>query len=211
MLGPGWVSTSRPLPCSTSPPASSNSAADTPGSARVTEPGLVLVRPGSGEIMIAPVSVCHQVSTIGQRPAPMTVWYIPDLIPWQLAVEQQRRSRGGQAEHIDPVPQPEVMTAAEARLLPKVRRRGRLRPEPQVRHGLRARLLRVVDEVPLRVQVLLGAEDLDRVLVRADRAVRAEAEEDRADRAGRLDVQRPVIRQAPAGTGLVGAHPETGR
>ena len=25
--------------------------------------------------MIAPVSVCHQVSTIGQRSAPMTLWY----------------------------------------------------------------------------------------------------------------------------------------
>ena len=25
--------------------------------------------------MIAPVSVCHQVSTIGQRPPPMISWY----------------------------------------------------------------------------------------------------------------------------------------
>src|SRR3984957_315567 len=75
MLGHGWVSTSTPLPCSISPPASSNRAADTPGSARVTEPGLAAVRPGSGEIMMQPVSVCHQVSTIGQRSAPMTVWY----------------------------------------------------------------------------------------------------------------------------------------
>ncbi|MNC96851.1 hypothetical protein D3C83_143270 [compost metagenome] len=31
--------------------------------------------PGSGVIMIAPVSVCHQVSTIGQRPPPMFSWY----------------------------------------------------------------------------------------------------------------------------------------
>ena len=31
--------------------------------------------PGSGVIMIAPVSVCHQVSTIGQRPPPITLWY----------------------------------------------------------------------------------------------------------------------------------------
>src|SRR6202045_5456137 len=75
MLGHGWVSTSTPLPRATSPPASSNRAADTPGSARVTEPGLAAVRPGSGEIMMQPVSVCHQVSTIGQRSAPMTVWY----------------------------------------------------------------------------------------------------------------------------------------
>src|SRR6266568_2285587 len=91
------------------------------------------------------------------------------------------------------------MTADEACLLHQVRRADRLRPEAQVRYGLRARLLRVVDEVPLRVQVLLGAEDLDRVLVRADRAVRTETEEDRADRARRLDVKRPVIRQAQAG------------
>ena len=38
-----------------------------PGSGCVHEPGLVAVTPGSGEIMMAPVSVCHQVSTIGQR------------------------------------------------------------------------------------------------------------------------------------------------
>jgi hypothetical protein len=25
--------------------------------------------------MIAPVSVCHQVSTMGQRSFPMTLWY----------------------------------------------------------------------------------------------------------------------------------------
>ena len=87
----------------------------------------------------------------------------------------------------------------EAGLLHQVGRADRLRSEPQVRYGLRARLLRVVDEVPLRVQVPLGAEDLDRVLVRADRAVRTEAEEDRADGAGRLDVQGPVIWQAQAG------------
>ncbi len=38
-------------------------------------PGLRVVIPGSGEIMIAPVSVCHQVSTIGQRPPPISFRY----------------------------------------------------------------------------------------------------------------------------------------
>jgi hypothetical protein len=33
------------------------------------------VIPGSGVIMIAPVSVCHQVSTIGQRLPPITSRY----------------------------------------------------------------------------------------------------------------------------------------
>jgi hypothetical protein len=34
---------------------------------------LVGVAPGSGVIMMPPVSVCHQVSTIGQRPPPITL------------------------------------------------------------------------------------------------------------------------------------------
>ena len=46
-----------------------------PGSGRVAEPGFVAVSPGSGEIMMWPVSVCHQVSTIGQRSPPITLWY----------------------------------------------------------------------------------------------------------------------------------------
>jgi hypothetical protein len=46
-----------------------------PGSGSVAEPGLVAVIPGSGEIIMWPVSVCHQVSTIGQRPPPIASWY----------------------------------------------------------------------------------------------------------------------------------------
>ena len=69
------------------------------------------------------------------------------------AVEQQRRAGRRPAEHVDLLEQPEVVAADEARLLHEVRRPDRLRPEAQVRHGLRARLLRVVDEVALGVQV----------------------------------------------------------
>src|SRR5690349_19605645 len=46
-----------------------------PGSGVIAEPGLVAVTPGSGLIMMAPVSVCHQVSTTGQRPPPIVVRY----------------------------------------------------------------------------------------------------------------------------------------
>ena len=56
----------------TSSPESSTTAATTPGSGCVADPGLQAVIPGSGEIMIAPVSVCHHVSTTGQRSPPMT-------------------------------------------------------------------------------------------------------------------------------------------
>ena len=46
-----------------------------PGNGKVALPGLVVVTPGSGVIRIMPVSVCHQVSTIGQRLWPMFCWY----------------------------------------------------------------------------------------------------------------------------------------
>ena len=38
-------------------------------------PGLVAVTPGSGEMRMPPVSVCHHVSTMGQRFCPMWVRY----------------------------------------------------------------------------------------------------------------------------------------
>jgi hypothetical protein len=75
--GQGFVSTRYP-PASaprTGWPSSSTMSANTPGRGCVQEPGLVAVTAGTGEIMIIPVSVCHQVSTIGQRPPPMTSWY----------------------------------------------------------------------------------------------------------------------------------------
>src|ERR671928_1525625 len=59
----------------TSLPAPSTIAASTPKKGSVALPGLVGTAPGRGVIMIAPVSVCHQVSTIGQRPLPITLWY----------------------------------------------------------------------------------------------------------------------------------------
>ena len=41
----------------------------------VTRGGFVVVTPGSGVMRIIPVSVCHHVSTIGQRSPPMCSWY----------------------------------------------------------------------------------------------------------------------------------------
>src|ERR671926_1213208 len=50
-------------------------AASTPGRGFVAEPGFVAVAPGSGLIMIAPVSVCHHVSTIGHFAFPIISRY----------------------------------------------------------------------------------------------------------------------------------------
>src|SRR5215831_16047976 len=74
------------------------------------------------------------------------------------------------------------MTANEVRLRNQVGRANRLLAEAQMRGGHCARLLRVVYEVALDVQVSFFTDDLDRVFVRADRAVRAQSVEHRAHR-----------------------------
>src|SRR4029078_4052921 len=60
---------------STTLPSASTISGTTPKTGRVAEPGLSLVAPGNGVIRMPPVSVCHQVSTIGQRSSPTTRWY----------------------------------------------------------------------------------------------------------------------------------------
>ena len=50
-------------------------SAEMPGNGVMAAPGLVAVMPGSGVIRIPPVSVCHQVSTMGQLSRPMWVRY----------------------------------------------------------------------------------------------------------------------------------------
>src|SRR5262245_28255408 len=76
MLGHGRLITRKPPEfAGTGLPALSTTSATMPGNGFVALPGFVGIAPGSGEIMIAPVSVCHHVSTIGQRPPPITLWY----------------------------------------------------------------------------------------------------------------------------------------
>src|SRR5580765_1991744 len=76
MLGHGRLMTRNP-PWSggTGWPCLSTTAAAIPGRGLVALPGFVGTAAGTGEIMIAPVSVCHHVSTTGHRPPPMTRWY----------------------------------------------------------------------------------------------------------------------------------------
>ena len=93
------------------------------------------------------------------------------------------RSRCGDVEDIRAVEETELVAGDEIGLPgpDEIRRPDRTRPEPQVRDGHRARLLRVVDEVALRVQLGALADDLDRALVRAHRPVGPKAEEHGAD------------------------------
>src|SRR5512141_1888452 len=76
MLGQGRLITRKPFsPVATGFPLKSTTSAMTPGIGSVADPGLAATAPGMGEIKIAPVSVCHQVSTIGQRFLPITRQY----------------------------------------------------------------------------------------------------------------------------------------
>ena len=61
-------------PCN-SLPSPSTITGFTPGNGRVAEPGFNAVAPGNGLIRIPPVSVCHQVSTTGQRSSPTVRQY----------------------------------------------------------------------------------------------------------------------------------------
>jgi hypothetical protein len=60
------VSPSRTLP------SASTTCGTIPKNGFVAEPGFSSVAPGSGVIRMPPVSVCHHVSTIGQRLSPTT-------------------------------------------------------------------------------------------------------------------------------------------
>src|SRR5258707_1334728 len=76
MLGQGLrITRNPPALAGCSMPSLLTTAGSIPKNGLVQEPGLVAVAPGSGEIMMQPVSVCHQVSTIGHRPPPITRWY----------------------------------------------------------------------------------------------------------------------------------------
>src|SRR5919109_5606418 len=76
MAGQGFLITRYPLPPSgTGLPSILTTSGTMPGNGRVAEPGLVAIAPGMGVIIIWPVSVCHHVSTIGQRFWPITSWY----------------------------------------------------------------------------------------------------------------------------------------
>src|ERR1700730_3715275 len=75
----------------------------TPKKGFVAEPGFVAITPGSGVIMMEPVSVCHHVSTIGQRLCPITSRYhiqASGLIGSPTVPSSRRR----RVEHIHLVP-----------------------------------------------------------------------------------------------------------
>src|SRR3989304_571291 len=104
---------------------------------------------------------------------------VPNFIGTIQTIEQESAAQLGIFEHIHALKEVELMTGDKGCLvhLNEIRRADGLRPEAQVRYRHCAGLLRVVIEIALREVVGLFADDLDRVLVRADRAISTETEE----------------------------------
>ncbi len=91
------------------------------------------------------------------------------------------------------------MPGDEVGLAHQVDRADWFRPKAQVRDGDRARLLRVIDEVALRVIFRAFADDLDGIFVRAHRAVRAQTVKHRANHIVGFGREFRVHRQAGVG------------
>ena len=106
------------------------------------------------------------------------------LLDRPRAVEQEDAAVLEVADHVVLDDIGRVVAGDEVRLVDQVCALDGLVAESQVRDGDAARLLGVVGEVSLSVLFGVVADDLDRVLVAADGAVRAETVELAADRAG---------------------------
>ena len=122
---------------------------------------------------------------------------VPRLAGRVGAVEQHGGARPRVCQHVHPGEQSELVAGHEVGVVDEICGPDRVRAETQVRDRHRARLLGVVDEVALRVLRRVLADQLDRGLVGAHRAVAAETEEHRLHRGGRhtegrLGVQRQV-------------------
>ena len=123
---------------------------------------------------------------------------VPNLVRAVKRIQQERCARPRGPEHVHALEEGELVAGHEARVADEVARMDRLGAEPQVRDSDRAGFLRVVDEIALRVVVRILADDLDGVLVRADRAIRAEAVEQRPDRLRIFGRKRRIEIQAGA-------------
>ncbi len=101
---------------------------------------------------------------------------VPHLVLAVLAVEEEYRARLGVLQHVVLLEEDRLVARDEVGRVHEVDRPDRTGPEAQVRDRHRAGLFRVVNEVALGVVLCLLADDLDGILVGADRSVRAEAE-----------------------------------
>ena len=125
---------------------------------------------------------------------------VVELFIRPLAVDHEDTARLDVANHREALDNiGGVMAGNEVRLVDIVRRLDRLVAKTQVRNGYAAGLLGVVLEVRLNILVGMVADDLDGVLVRADRAVAAKAPELALDGAFCRSVRRGLLLEGQVG------------
>ena len=124
-------------------------------------------------------------------------------------VEQQGGAGAGVAEDLVAADEAPLAAGHELGGADQPRRVDGLGAETQMRDGDGAGLFRVVDEIALGEKVGLFTDDLDRVFVRTDGAVRAEADEHAAAHAGGLELEGLVPAQGGVGDVVVDADGET--
>lgn len=129
---------------------------------------------------------------------------LPDLCRAIGAVEQEDTAELQPLRHLVQVDKLPLVAADKVCLIHEIGRLQRPLADPQVGDGEAARLLGVVDEVALRIEWCVVAEDLDAVLGRRDGAVAAKAVEERLQLAlARLVLRRAEYRQRQGEAGDV--------
>ena len=103
------------------------------------------------------------------------------LLLIERRVEQERSAGREVPEHVIRLEQERLMAGDEVAPADKIGRSDRARAEAQMRDRHRAGFFRIVNKISLGKVVGVFADDFDRLLVRPDRAVGAEAEKQRAD------------------------------
>src|SRR5215470_20097359 len=99
---------------------------------------------------------------------------VPYFIFAIRAVQQERRAVDRRIQHSVALQEIELMDGYEVSPADKVAAVNRIGPKPQMRHCYRARFLGIVDKISLRVVWRFLPDDLNRILIRADRSIRAE-------------------------------------
>src|SRR6185369_15533869 len=123
----------------------------------------------------------------------------PNLCRFIRAVQEQGRTVCGRVENLVTLQKIELVDSNEVCALYQIGALDRLRTKAQVRHGHRAGLLRVVNKIALRIVGRFLANNLDRVLVRADRAVGSQAPEQCSHLSGGFSGEIRVVGQAVEG------------
>ncbi len=129
---------------------------------------------------------------------------IPDFIRTIQAVYQEDRARLAVLGEVKALQEGELVAGDEVGCVgcDQVGSLDRLGAKAQVRGGQSAGLLGVVVEIALGVIVGIFADDLDGVLVGADRTIRTQAKEEAANGLGMFNREVRVVVQAGSGSHL---------